>query len=169
MAQPERLISPPEAAELTSEEVFQRYHDMVYRLAASRTGSRHHADDVLQEVFLRYIRSRPVFLEEEHRKAWLLRVTVNCCNSLMGSAWLRRTVPLEERFAIRLKEHSELWDAVMRLSPTYRTVIHLFYFEDCSIAEIAKILDLSESAVKVRLHRARGKLRNLLEGVSNDV
>lgn len=168
MAQPDRIASV-DSGELTSEEVFERYHEMVYRLAASRTGSRHHADDVLQDVFLRYIRSRPVFLEEEHRKAWLLRVTINCCNSLMGSAWLRRTVPLEERFAIRLKEHSELWDAVMKLSPTYRTVIHLFYFEDCPIAEIAEILGLSESAVKVRLHRARNKLRSLLEGVCNDV
>lgn len=169
MTQSEPIVRTADSSEWTAEEVFSHYHTMVYRLAASRTGNRHHADDVLQEVFLRYIRSKPVFLEEEHRKAWLLRVTINCCNDLLGSAWARRTVPLDERIPIRLKEHSDLWDAVMKLTPAYRTVIHLFYYEDCSIAEIARVMEISESAVKVRLHRARKKLRHLLEGVCNDV
>lgn len=169
MGQPELIAAREPAPVLSPEEVFARYHTMVYRLAAARTGSRHHADDILQEVFLRYIRSSPSFLEEEHRKAWLLRTTVNCCNSLLGSAWQRRTVPLQDRFAVRQKEHSDVWDAVMKLKPDHRTVIHLFYYEDCSVAEIAQTLELSESAVKVRLHRARQKLRVLLEGGHEDV
>lgn len=161
MAQADRLVVS--ASGLTPEEVFLRYRDTVYRLALARTGSTHNADDVLQDVFLRYVRSAPLFLDEEHRKAWLLRVTVNCCNSLMGSAWRRHTVPMDENMGARPKEQSDLWDTLQSLSPTLRTVIHLFYYEDRSVRDIAEILGISESAVKVRLHRARNKLRDLLE------
>ena len=76
--------------------VIEKYSDMVYRLAYARTGSRHDADDVYQEVFLRYFRKKPVFDSEEHRRAWLLRVTVNCSNTFLSSAWHRRTVGLPE-------------------------------------------------------------------------
>ena len=163
MAQIDRVPAPAADSGLTPEKVFQRYRDTVYRLAVARTGSIHNADDVLQEVFLRYIRSAPLFFDEEHRKAWLLKVTVNCCNSFMGSAWRRRTVPMEENMGARPKEENDLWDALQSLSPAHRTVIHLHYYEDRSVREIADILEISESAVKVRLHRARNKLRDLLE------
>lgn len=71
-------------------QAMETYGDMVYRLALAQTQSSHDADDVFQEVFLRYLRSAPAFREEEHRKAWLLRVTVNCCKKLHGSFWRRQ-------------------------------------------------------------------------------
>lgn len=64
------------------EETLNKYSLMVYRLAYFQTGTRHDADDIYQEVFLRLIKVNPSFESEEHRKAWLIRVTVNCCNSL---------------------------------------------------------------------------------------
>lgn len=64
-----------------TEKVIKQYSDMVYRLAFARTGTKHDADDVFQEVFFRYVKKRPVFRDEEHRKAWLIRVTINCSNS----------------------------------------------------------------------------------------
>ena len=163
MAQAYQTPEPVGSSGMTPEEVFLQYRDTVYRLALARTGSIHNAEDVLQDVFLRYVRSAPLFLDEEHRKAWLLRVTVNCCSSLLGSAWRRHTVPMDENMGARPKEQSELWYILQSLSPTHRTVIHLFYYEGRSVREIAEILSLSESAVKVRLHRARSKLRDLLE------
>ena len=66
-----------------AEETVRRYSDMVYRLAFARTGNTADAEDVYQEVFLRYLRSDPQFTSEEHRKAWLLRVTINCAKSFM--------------------------------------------------------------------------------------
>lgn len=72
----------------------ERYGPMVYRLALAQTHSAHDADDVFQEVFLRYVRGAPDFTEEEHRKAWLLRVTANCCKKLRGSFWNKHTVSL---------------------------------------------------------------------------
>ena len=74
----------------------ERYGPMVYRLALAQTHSAHDADDVFQEVFLRYVRGAPDFTEEEHRKAWLLRVTANCCKKLRGSFWNKHTVSLSE-------------------------------------------------------------------------
>ena len=64
---------------------------MVYRLAFVRTGTKHDADDVFQEVFLRYVKKKPVFVDEEHRKAWLIKVTVNCSNNFWSSLWNKIT------------------------------------------------------------------------------
>jgi len=74
------------------ESVIEEYSTMVYRLAVSQTGNRTDADDVFQEVFLRYIRRERSFESEEHRKAWLIRVTVNCCKNYFNSAWMKKTV-----------------------------------------------------------------------------
>ena len=70
-----------------AEETVRRYSDMVYRLAFARTGNTADAEDVYQEVFLRYLRSDPQFTSEEHRKAWLLRVTINCAKKLHAAPW----------------------------------------------------------------------------------
>ena len=149
--------------------VLSQYADMVYRLAFARTKSRYDADDVLQEVFLRYIRSAPSFEEEEHRRAWLIRTTINCSKTLLTSAWFRKTVPLEDLPAAERTEAGEVYDAVMRLSLPYRTVIHLFYYEGYSVAEIGRLLDCREATVKTRLHRARNQLREALKGAMDDV
>ena len=77
----------------------ERYGAMVYRMAYAQTRSRHDADDIFQEVFLRYHRAAPSFESEEHRKAWLLRVTVNCARSLFTAPWRQRSVPLEDVYA----------------------------------------------------------------------
>ncbi len=149
--------------------ILDRYATMVYRLAFARTKSHYDADDVLQEVFLRYIRSAPLFVEEEHRKAWLIRTTINCSKTMLTSAWMRKVVPLEDTLVTQMKEHSEVYYAVLALPQKYRTVIHLFYYEDYSVAEIAQLLDCREATVKSQLFRARNMLRNQLKGDNYDV
>ena len=151
------------------DEILQQYADMVYRLAYTRTQNRFDADDILQEVFLRYIRFAPSFAEEEHRKAWLLRTTINCSKSLLTSAWNRRTAPLEDVFTLELKEKSEVYYAVMALPASYRTVIHLYYYEEYDVADMAKLLNCRQSTIKSRLHRARNLLRTILKGECADV
>jgi len=154
---------------LTAAEVFGRYSDMVYRLALSRTKSRDDAEDVMQEVFVRYVRNERKsegFSGEGHRRAWLLRVTINCSASLLSSLWARRTQPLNEEReseATYEEETSGVYEAVMALPDKYRTILHLFYYEDYSIAETAKLCDIPEATVKTRLHRARAKLQKILE------
>ncbi|MCM1333663.1 MAG: sigma-70 family RNA polymerase sigma factor [Bacteroides sp.] len=156
------------------DEVMRAYADMVYRLAVSRTGNPADAEDLLQEVFLRYIRADKTYRDEEHRKAWLLRATINCAKSLHTSAWSRHreasaseaTLNNEGREDERLREietKSEVYGAVLKLPERYRVAIHLFYYEDLSVARIAKLLGIGESAVKSRLARARAILKDLLQ------
>lgn len=144
--------------------VLSRYADMVYRLDFARTKSRYDADDILQEVFLRYIRSAPDFQEEEHCRAWLIRTTVNCSKTLLMSAWFRKTVPLDDTLVAEMRETGEVYDAVLRLPKAYRTVVHLYYYEGYSVAEIGGLLGCKEATVKTRLHRARNLLRDTLKG-----
>ncbi len=151
------------------DEILERYAAMVYRLAYARTKNRFDSDDILQEVFMRYIRSAPDCQDEEHRKAWLIRTTINCSKTLLTSAWFRKTAPLSDTLSFEMNERSEVYYAVLELPTQYRTVIHLFYYEDYAVAEIARLLDCKESTVKSRLHRARNILRDKLKGVAFDV
>lgn len=145
------------------------YANMLYRVAFSRTQNKSDAEDIVQEVFLRYIRSNPHFYSEEHRKAWLLKVAINCSKSLLTSSWFQKTEPLDEELPAENKEFSEVFPAVQSLPVKYRTVIHLFYFEDLSVKQIADILNIGESSVKTQLHRARAMLRERLQGEYDDL
>ena len=148
--------------------ILDRYQDMVYGLALARTGSRTDADDVFQEVFLAYYQSGKVFRDEEHRKAWLLRTTVNQSRRVTASSWRRKTVPLSERedtpVQFREPEETRVWEALQALAEDYRLPIYLFYFQELSTQEIAKILAIRPGAVRMRLTRGREQLREKLKG-----
>ncbi len=152
--------------------VMRKYADMVYRLACSRTGSVTDAEDILQEVFLRYIRADKTYNDEEHRKAWLIRITINCSKSLLSSAWRRHRDMSEQdensgSCDSRIEEietKSEVYGAVLKLPEKYRTVVHLYYYEELSVEQTAKAVGISVSAAKSRLSRAREMLRELLGG-----
>ena len=124
------------------DEIVQTYADMVYKLALSQTRNPDKAQDVFQEVFLRYIRNQKPFEGEEHRKAWLIRVTVNCCRNAFGF-WETHTVALDEAvqaIPFESPEHGDVYYAMQSLPPRYRTVLHLFYYESMPIREIAAAL-----------------------------
>lgn len=148
------------------ESVIRRYADMVYRLAMARLANPADAEDIFQDVFLRYAEKAPAFRDEEHRKAWLLRVTVNCCKSHFRSPWFRQTAPLEEAVhtAAGEPEQSPLTEALATLPGKYRIVLHLHYFEDLSTQEIAAATGQRASTVRSQLTRARGLLRKMLKG-----
>lgn len=147
-----------------TDRVIRFYSDMVYRLAFARTGSRNDADDVFQEVFLRYVKKKPLFQTEEHRKAWLIRVTINCSKKFWNSWWKKKVEYLEEEAArFETREDADLYHELQQLAPKYREVIHLFYYEDLSIEEIGRILNRKKSTVRTQLTRARTMLRSILE------
>lgn len=142
-----------------------RYLDMVYRLAHARTGSKQDAEDISQEVMLKLIKHASQIESEAHLKAWLIRVTVNQSNNLFRSAWRRLTAPLEEGLA-KGEQHSSsdrLDEALDRLSPSLRTVVHLYYYEEMTVNEIAAAIGVRPDAVKMRLSRARKSLKQQLE------
>ena len=151
------------------EAVIQRYSDMVYRLAFARTGNVSDAKDLYQEVFLRYLTKAPDFDSEEHRKAWLLRVAVNCANSFHIRLGRRRTEPLSEALSVPAPEGEDLWEELRRLPERDRTILHLYYYEDMNTEEIAQLLGRNPATVRSQLLRARTKLKKLLveEGIGH--
>jgi RNA polymerase sigma-70 factor (ECF subfamily) len=152
------------------EEVVEMYSGMVYRLALAQMKTKHDAEDVFQDVFLRYISKPRAFESEEHRKAWLIRVTINRCRSLWA-AWFRKTAPLDEADAVAetgydISEESELLEYLSLLPQKYRLVIHLYYYEDMSVRQISGILNAKEPTVRTWLTRARKILGEILKGGS---
>jgi RNA polymerase sigma-70 factor (ECF subfamily) len=146
------------------EAVVRKYAGMVYKLAVAQVHTISDADDIFQEVFLRYFRKAPRFETEEHQKAWLIRVTVNCSKKYWSSAWNRKVIPLDDELAAPDREDSGLQDALGRLSDKYRAVIHLFYYEGYPISDISKILKVKQSTVRTQLTRARAQLGEFLKG-----
>ena len=150
------------------EEIIDRYQSMVYGLALARTGSASDADDVFQEVFLAFHQSGKRFRDEEHRKAWLLKTTVNLSRRVTASTWRKKTAPLSERedVAVQFREPEEnlVWEAVQSLEEAYRLPIYLHYFQELSTEEIGKALSIRPGTVRMRLSRGRDKLRELLKG-----
>lgn len=146
-----------------TEKVIRFYSDMVYRLAFARTGTKQDADDVFQEVFLRYVKNKPMFADEEHRKAWLIRVTINCSNNFWSSLWNRKTQGLTEKILFETKETISLYTELQHLPPKYREVVHLFYYEDMSLEEISLALNRKNATVRTQLTRARAILKKYMK------
>ena len=148
----------------------REYAPAVYRLAYARTGSRADAEDVMQEVFLRVVKTRPVFDSGAHAKAWLLRVASNCANDRFRLPWRRREEPLtEDMTAPEVQEPGSVTQAVLSLPARYRIPIHLYYYEGYSVAEVAGLLGKSQGTVKSRLFRARELLRDKLNVERQDI
>ena len=154
------------------EDAVGRWGDTVLRLAASRTGNRADAEDVFQTVFLRLHQGGKCFRDDEHLKAWLLHVTVNCCNDLHRSPWHRRRAALGDEDVARLADRlgpnapegaagrdDELEAALARLSDPQRTAVHLHYYEGYATDEIARITGERPATVRSHLHRARKALK----------
>nr|WP_255575686.1 sigma-70 family RNA polymerase sigma factor [Caproiciproducens faecalis] len=144
-----------------------RYSDMVVRIAFQNVKSRAEAEDIAQEVFLRLFTRRPDFEDDEHEKAWMIRVTVNLCKDYLKSSWFRKRADLGDNLLSR-DGNGEVLDAVMRLPVKFRNVIYLHYYEDMSVTEIASVLQQKENTVSSWLHRARKQLKVTLTGGFGD-
>ncbi len=150
------------------EETIRNYSNMVYRLALARTRNIDIAEDVYQDVFLRLARKNPKFENEEHAKAWLIKVTINCSKNIMNSGFEKHRAELEENLKFETPERHSIYYAILELPTKYRTVIHLYYYEGYSIKEISKILKKTENTVKSQLSRARMKLEKIIKGGLGD-
>ncbi len=149
----------------------EKYKNNLFGIAFNICKNMQDAEDIVQDTFIEYLTIKKEFDTLEHIRAWLIRVAINKSKNKNISFFRRNTVPLEdymESFTFETQEASGLFVAVMNLSEKYRVVIHLFYYEDYSIKEIADILKLSESNVKVRLSRGRLILKNTLQEVWED-
>ncbi len=151
---------------LPIQELMERYRNNLFVAAFQICKNREDAEDVVQDTFLQYHTNKKEYESEEHIRAWLLRVAINKAKNVNLTFWRRNKQPLEdymETLTFETKEASELFEAVLALPEKYRMVIHLFYYEDYSVQEIAGVLKLSESNVKIRLSRGRGMLKEALK------
>jgi RNA polymerase sigma-70 factor (ECF subfamily) len=152
----------------TLEEVMKEHMLSVFRVAYAVLNDRHDSEDVAQDTFLAYYMTSEEFESEEHIRRWLLDVAVNKAKNLVKSAWKRKNRPMEElentedlgaAVAFSTQEDRNLLEAVAELPLKCRTVIHLFYYEDYKVKEIADMLNVSENTVKSQLHRGRKLLK----------
>ena len=151
---------------IATEVLAEKYKDHLFAAAFNICKNAADADDVVQDTFLQYHTTNRQFENEQHIRAWLIRVAINKAKNIYLAFWRQKGVPLEEymeTLTFETPEAQTLFTEVMKLPEKYRIVIHLFYYEDYTIREIAKIMNVTESNVKVRLTRGRRLLRNVLK------
>lgn len=153
------------------EYLVDRYLQDLVRLALVYVHNMDDAEDIAQQVFITYLHKRPLFTDEAHAKNWLFKVTVNASKNHMRSR--KSTVNYDDLAGVLSTEdadygHTEreqaVLNAVLRLKPAYREVIHLYYYNDYDTNEIAHILGIPTATVRTRLSRARAVLEKELKG-----
>lgn len=143
---------------------FDRFGNAILRLAYSYLHNTEDSEDVLQETLMQFIRSAPRFQNDRHAKAWLMRVAANLSKNRIGYNKTRLADELNDELVAEEREDlSFVWQAVKELPPKQREVVHLFYQEGYSTAEIAGILSRNESTVRSDLKRGRDALRTILK------
>lgn len=142
-------------------EIVDKYAKTLYRIAYINLKSKTDAEDVVQDVFIKYMMNKKNFVDENHKKNWLIRVTLNLCFNVKKSAWKRKVIPMDVDNLIDLEteEQYRIFNDLDSLPEKYKVVVQLHYFEDLSVETISNILGISESNVKVRLFRAREMLK----------
>lgn len=144
--------------------ILDKYSKTLIKIAFTYMKNLADAEDIVQEVYISLMRRGSGFDSEEHEKAWLIRVTINHCKNRLKSAWYRKSVPLDEEISYLPEEESEVLSAVLSLPAKYRSVIHLYYYENYSMQEISEILRKSAGTVGTWLSRGRKLLKAKLDG-----
>lgn len=152
---------------LTEQEFEQKYYEykkMLYNIAYSYVHNQMDADDVIQDVFIKYLKSNETFQTVENEKYWLIRVTINTCKSYLKQTRFKY-IELNEDIVnktcdVELEEEQRYFLIITSLPHKYQEVIILYYYEDLKINEISTVLKISVSAVKKRLERARNMIKN---------
>lgn len=148
------------------EQDFEAYSDAVLRIAVQNTKNYHDAEDIVQEVFIRLVKNGCGFRDESHKKAWLIRVTINLCRDLNRFTAFRKFQPLEEYPCVSTDgnlHRCELLELIRKLPEARRNAIYLFYYEGMTIEEIAEATGKTAGTVGSDLYRARKQLRIELE------
>ena len=149
------------------EEVMERYSDLIYRVAYANVKIKADADDVFQEVWCRYYQKNITYDSEEHRRNWLINVTLKCCKKIYSSVRYKRTILTDDLSLLQNKlprKDFEIYHTVINLPEKYRIPIYLYYYEGFSVNEISEMTGTNSSTVRSHLKRGREKLKEILEG-----
>lgn len=147
------------------------YADMIRRLCMVHLKNYSDTEDIFQTVFLKYVLSPIVFENEEHEKAWFIRVTVNACKDLLKSFFRSRTVSIDELVnepEVLEVHNTEVLEAVLSLPYKYKNVVYLYYYEGYSAVEISRILGKNVNTVYTLLTRSKRLLKEMLGGEESE-
>lgn len=146
------------------ENKIREYSDIVYRIAYTMTHKKSDAEDIFQEVFIKFCKNINKFKDIDHEKKWLIRVTINECNMLYRKNKIKNETELDENICKPCNDDYKIsvHTYIKKLTPKYQTVIYLYYFEGYKINEIAKILKTTSGTIKSRLSRAKQQLKNIM-------
>ena len=142
-------------------EIYMRNRQTVYRVCYAYMKNPADTEDAVQDTFVQMIRKGPVFENEEHEKAWLIRTAENVCRNVLRY-WWRRHEDIDDHYDLQSPDHSEadsLMQAVMALPDKYKTVVYLYYYEGYSSAEIAGMLGRPQSTIRNYMTEARRLLK----------
>lgn len=144
------------------ERVMQTYGNMLFRLCLAKIGNECDAEDAVQETMISYLRKAPRFTDSEHEKAWLIKVAANKCGDIVRYRKRHQAEDIDEIGEIaEHTQNSDIFDTLMTLPDKYRTVLLLYYVEEYTTGEIAKIIGKTASAVKMRLQKGRKMLADV--------
>ncbi|MGN1480512.1 RNA polymerase sigma factor [Porcipelethomonas sp.] len=146
-------------------EKLELYKDTVFRIAYSYLKNISDAEDVCQDVFLKFYTYEKSFADNGEEKAWLIRITINKCKDMLKSSWKNTRTDLDEcRLTYSMNEaQQELLETVMSIPEKYRIIIHLYYYEQYPIKDIAQITGRKISTVQTQLQRARKLIEKKLK------
>ena len=145
-------------------EKLDRYGNSILRIAVTYVKNKQDAEDILQDVLVKYITCNPVFENAEHEKAWFIRVSINMAKNKCHSAAFRlRGNWVDTGSYCDSYQYNDVLEAVYMLPAKYKDIIYLYYYEEYSVKEIAELLHKKESTVKSLLKRGREKLGRSLK------
>lgn len=162
----EKIAISKEEINAQAANILDTYGNSILRYAYTYLHNISDAEEILQDTIFQFLKTRPIFENEQHKKAWLLRVAGNLSKNKIEYNLIRKTDELSDELVSENREDlSFVWDAVKILPVKYGEIIHLYYYEGYSTKEIAKILEINESTVRSNLHRGREELKKLLKEV----
>ena len=144
-----------------------QYSDMIRRLCMLHLKNYADTEDIFQTVFLKYVLSSVSFENQEHEKAWLIRVTINACKDLLKSFFRSRTVSIDqiaEQPADLPPDNREVLEAVLSLPEKYKDVVYLYHYEEYTARQIGRILGKNVNTIYTILNRSKKILRDKLGG-----
>jgi len=157
------LLKNKKTVHLSDEEAVGQFSATVYRVAMNMIKNETDVEDVYQEVFLRFVRRKKGFETLEHAKAWFIRVTINCCHDFFRGRKYEQELEVVMDTYVTETKSDDIVDMVQTLDKKYRMVIHLYYYEQYKISEIATLLNENENTIKTRLSRAKKILKEKWE------
>lgn len=141
-------------------EIVEKYSSLIFRISYCILCNSEDAEDAVQETFLKYITKAPDFNDEEHRKAWLIKVAANISKNMLMFRLKRETVSIDDVENIGISEDDyETFELIMSLPAKHKIVMTLYYVEGYKSKEIAEIIGISEATVRKRLQKGRELLK----------